>query len=75
MVAAESRAPGDWAPGDWALRDWARSGAMALTGRADGPPMAAPGRAASFVRESLDRVADLAGSRTGKRPTLPDLRL
>ena len=37
--------------------DWAASGAMALTGRADGPPRLAPGRPASAVREALDRVA------------------
>ena len=35
------------------VADWARSGAMALTGRADGPPLLAPGRAASSVREQL----------------------
>lgn len=58
-----------------ALRDWAASGAMALTGRPDAPPMAAPGRAASFVRESLDRVAELAESRSDRRPLLPDVRL
>ncbi|NYI75520.1 CoA transferase [Nocardioides panzhihuensis] len=58
-----------------ALRDWAASGAMALTGSTDGPPTAAPGRAASFVRESLGRVAELAESRSGGRPTLPDVRL
>ncbi|WGL54029.1 CoA transferase [Nocardioides sp. BP30] len=33
--------------------DWARSGAMALTGRPDGPPLLPPGRAASFLREQL----------------------
>lgn len=42
--------------------DWARSGAMALTGRADGPPMLAPGRAASAVREQLE---DLGRSHPG----------
>ena len=36
--------------------DWARSGAMALTGRPDGPPMLPPGRAASYVREQLDAL-------------------
>jgi len=35
---------------------WARSGAMALTGRSDGPPCVAPGRAASTVRTALDRI-------------------
>lgn len=58
-------------PGSEALRDWAASGAMALTGRSGGPPTAAPGRAASYVRESLMRVTDLATRRTGLRPSLP----
>ncbi|WP_300402086.1 CoA transferase [Nocardioides sp.] len=39
-----------------ALRDWAASGAMALTGSPDGPPRAAPGRAASLVRDAVQRV-------------------
>jgi hypothetical protein len=39
-----------------ALRDWAASGAMALTGSPDGPPRAAPGRAASVVREAVEQV-------------------
>lgn len=37
-----------------ALRDWAASGAMALTGRPDGPPIAPPGRAASILREHIE---------------------
>ena len=36
-----------------ALAAWAASGAMALTGRPDGPPLVAPGRAALQVREQL----------------------
>ncbi|MCW2866677.1 MAG: putative CoA-transferase, family [Marmoricola sp.] len=40
-----------------ALADWAASGAMALTGRDDGPPLAAPGRPASVVRETLQHLA------------------
>jgi hypothetical protein len=39
-----------------ALADWARSGAMALTGRPDGPPLVAPGRSATAVRETLGRI-------------------
>jgi crotonobetainyl-CoA:carnitine CoA-transferase CaiB-like acyl-CoA transferase len=35
------------------LADWAASGAMALTGRADGPPLAAPGNPAGAVRAAL----------------------
>lgn len=49
------------------LRDWAASGAMALTGRPDGPPLAVLGSPATAVRralESLQRLhpeADLPG--------------
>src|SRR4051794_21341036 len=39
--------------GDSAAHDWARSGAMALTGRADGPPLSAPGAPASAMRGAL----------------------
>ena len=39
-----------------ALRDWADSGAMALTGRPGGHPLAPPGRAASIVRRGLERL-------------------
>lgn len=35
------------------VEDWARSGAVWLTGRADGPPLVPPGRGATYVRESL----------------------
>jgi hypothetical protein len=35
------------------LADWAASGAMALTGRADGPPLPAPGNPAGAVRAAL----------------------
>lgn len=40
-----------------ALADWAGCGAMALTGRAGGPPLVAPGNPATAVREALDRLA------------------
>lgn len=39
-----------------ALADWAASGAMALTGRPDGPPLVAPGRPATAVRDALRRL-------------------
>lgn len=54
---------------------WARSGAMALTGRADGPPLASPGRPATTTAQALEQVATLTERRTGKRPRLPDIRL
>ncbi|MBA9006354.1 CoA transferase [Thermomonospora cellulosilytica] len=43
--------------------DWARSGVVALTGRADGPPLVPPGRAASLAAELAERFA----ARTGVR--------
>lgn len=49
---------------------WAASGAMALTGRPDGPPAVAPGRPATAVRDALDRVA-----RLHPEAVLPDVRL
>ncbi|RNL61090.1 hypothetical protein EFK50_17065 [Nocardioides marmoriginsengisoli] len=52
-------------PGD--LADWARSGAMALTGRPDGPPLVPAARPASIVREQLAalglRIPGLLGER------------
>ena len=41
------------------LEDWARSGAMHLTGRADGSPLPAPGGPASAVRGALLAFAAL----------------
>ncbi|MET7896565.1 CoA transferase [Streptomyces mirabilis] len=38
------------------LRRWAASGAMALTGRRQGPPTASPGRPASTVTDALRRI-------------------
>lgn len=35
------------------LADWARSGAMTLTGRPDGPPLVSPGCPATAAREAL----------------------
>lgn len=54
---------------------WAGSGAMALTGRADGPPLMATGRPASAVARAL-QAFDLATSgRWGSTAELPDVRL
>lgn len=58
-----------------ALAAWARSGAMALTGYADGPPLAAPGSPALAVERALERVATAAAARTGGAPALPDVTL
>jgi crotonobetainyl-CoA:carnitine CoA-transferase CaiB-like acyl-CoA transferase len=41
--------------------DWARSGVVALTGRADGPPLVPPGRAASVAAELAARFAAITG--------------
>ncbi|WP_296602215.1 CoA transferase [Nocardioides sp.] len=49
---------------------WAASGAMWLTGRADHPPMAAPGRPASAVADALARIAAVH-----PEADLPDVRL
>ncbi len=58
-------------PGGVALHpalDWARSGAMALTGRADGPPQLAPGPLAACARGALTALRTLVG--TGWRSEL-----
>jgi len=47
------------APAADTAADWARSGVVALTGRADGPPLVPPGRAASRARELAERIASL----------------
>jgi len=41
--------------------DWARSGLVALTGRADGPPLIPPGRAATVAAELAARFAAITG--------------
>ncbi|WP_228034365.1 hypothetical protein [Streptomyces spongiae] len=63
------------------LRRWAASEAMALTGRVQGPPSAAPGRPASTVADALRRIGavhptvPLPGVRLlGKRAAAADLR-
>jgi crotonobetainyl-CoA:carnitine CoA-transferase CaiB-like acyl-CoA transferase len=43
--------------------EWAGSGAMALTGHADGPPLLAPGPLATCARAALDAIRLLAGKR------------
>jgi hypothetical protein len=58
-------------PEPTALQDWAASGAMTLTGRPNGPPLAAPGRPASQVREELSRLATATRERIGATPRLP----
>jgi hypothetical protein len=42
---------------------WARSGVVALTGRADGPPLVPPGRAASVAGGLAARFAEVTGVR------------
>ena len=44
---------------------------MALTGRRSGPPLAAPGAAATKMRQATTQMAQLAGQRTGSTPDLP----
>ncbi len=43
-----------------AATEWARSGAMALTGRADGPPIVAPAAGAVAARRAADAFCALA---------------
>ena len=50
--------------------DWAASGAMALTGRRDGPPLLPPGQAASAVNGALLAMECLARM-AGGAPALP----
>lgn len=57
------------------LELWAASGAMALTGRPDGPPLVAPGRPAGFAQDALDQLATAARQRTGTAPDLPGIEL
>jgi hypothetical protein len=45
------------------VADWAHSGIVALTGRADGPPLVPPGRAATVAAELAARFAALTGVR------------
>lgn len=54
-----------------AAHDWAASGAMALTGRADGPPMVAPGAIATGVRAHLALLAASSVARGASPVGLP----
>ncbi|GAB3715676.1 CoA transferase [Nocardiopsis nanhaiensis] len=58
-----------------ALRDWADSGAMALSGPREGPPVAAPGCPASAFRAALALFSLLTEMRTGARIGLSGARL
>jgi crotonobetainyl-CoA:carnitine CoA-transferase CaiB-like acyl-CoA transferase len=49
------------APGSGALADWAASGAMALTGYPEGPPLVAPGCPATAARGAVLALQALAG--------------
>jgi hypothetical protein len=51
------------APGADPAADWARSGVVALTGHADGPPLVPPGRAATVAGELAARFAAVTGVR------------
>jgi hypothetical protein len=57
------------------IEDWADSGAMALTGAADGPPQLIAGSPATAVRGALLALSSIADA-TGLDPAaLPDARL
>lgn len=61
-LGANAVARGDSSGG--AVEDWASSGAMALTGRADEPPLVAPGRPATAARGAMlafEALSALAG--------------
>lgn len=58
-----------------ALRDWAGSGAMALSGLREGPPVVVPGRPASAFRAALALFAILSEARTGVRINLSGAQL
>lgn len=54
---------------------WAASGAMWLSGRADGPPLAAPGSPALAAAVALHDIARDSATRTGTVPALPTPRI
>lgn len=56
-----ARSPGDHDPHP--AIEWARSGSMALTGPAEGPPQVAPGPLAACARGALEALRLLAGER------------
>lgn len=45
-----------------AVGEWVSSGVVALTGRAQKPPLVPPGRAAAYARELSDRMAGLTAA-------------
>lgn len=47
--------------------DWAASGAMALSGRADGPPLLAPGDPAGYLRHHLAEIGEEIPGLLGER--------
>ncbi|MER6813430.1 CoA transferase [Spirillospora sp. NPDC000708] len=49
-------------PDAGAASAWAGSGAMALSGRPDGPPLLPPGRAAAVARDLAERFASSTGA-------------
>ena len=57
--AAVRRSPGPEQPHP--AVEWARSGAMALTGRPEGPPLLAPGPLAACARGALEALRTLGG--------------
>jgi crotonobetainyl-CoA:carnitine CoA-transferase CaiB-like acyl-CoA transferase len=58
-----------------ATHDWAHSGAMALTGAKDGPPLMAPGAPASAVRGALLVLELLSRARGADVGALPGVEL
>lgn len=58
-----------------AVRDWAESGAMALTGRRDGPPLMAPGTPAAATRAALAVFAALRAQHGAVGPPLPGVEV
>ncbi len=61
LGARVARSPGGREPHP--AIEWARSGAMALTGPADGPPRLAPGPLATCARGAAEAIRLLAGER------------
>ena len=57
------------------IEAWAGSGAMALTGHADGPPQLVAGAPATKVREDLAALAEVAAAAGLDPSALPDERL
>ncbi len=79
-AAAVERGGGATGPGATdAATAWARSGAMWLSGRADGPPILAPGDPAGLVERRLADLVRATALRTGREPAradgTPDARL